>query len=124
MVVPDSTLGETGHGPRPGDGHVRELLGKAVRVRREKAGLTQAEAAGALGVDERTVRRWEGGEGSLWTGGPGRTVDDEMMRKLRDVYDCRISELVPRNQYPSAPLDPVERRAWVDARNRAIRERV
>jgi transcriptional regulator with XRE-family HTH domain len=120
-------------GPKPAndpDTHVRTLIGQAIRVRREKAGMTQAEAAGALGISERTLRDWEAGRGSLWTGGDAGCVDHAMMRKLREAYaeryaerqgeELRVSMLMPRNQYPSAPLDPVLRRDWVRRRNAMI----
>ena len=33
------------------------------------------------------------------------------------VYGCKLSELLPRNQYPSAPLDPEARQEWIWRRN-------
>jgi transcriptional regulator with XRE-family HTH domain len=122
---PEGTSGKTGKRPLkvpqgPGYAHARAVLGKAVRVRREKAGLTQAAAAELLGISERTLRDWERGEGSLWTGGAGRTVDYVQMQKLKDAYLCAWADLVPRNQYPSAPLDPVARREFFIRRNAAV----
>jgi transcriptional regulator with XRE-family HTH domain len=104
----------------PGYARARELLGRAVRVRREKCKLTQAQAAQELGVSRDTVIRWEKGEGSLWTGGPEGTVDYAMMAKLRTVYGAKWDEIMPRNQYPSAPLDPARRREYFIRRNAQI----
>lgn len=102
------------------DERARELIGQAIKLRREKAEMSQSEAAKALGVDERTLRRWEAGTGSLWTGGDAGHVDFAMMTKLKEVYGARMSELLPRNQYPSAPVDPEKRQEWVWRRNALI----
>jgi transcriptional regulator with XRE-family HTH domain len=118
-VAPKSDI-DLSRVPKGGPGHVRWLLGQAIQVRREKAKLTQERAAELLGISARTLIRWEKGEGSLWTGGPDETVDYEMMRKLREVYRASWNEIMPRNQYPSAPLDPVARREFFIRRNALI----
>lgn len=100
--------------------HARELLGKAVRIRREKAGLSQVDAAKLLGISRDTLIRREKGEGSLWTGGPGHTVDHEQMTKLKETYGTKMSEILPRNQYPSAPADPRARREYFIRANARI----
>lgn len=108
---------------RPGsdlDTHVRGVIGKAIRVRREKAQMTQAEAAEAIGISRDTLIRWERGEGSLWTGGDAGCVDHQAMGRLKEVYRCAMSEIMPRNQYPSAPLDPALRREFFWYRNATI----
>lgn len=105
---------------KPRDSQVRLLLGKAIRVRREKAGLGPQEAAERLGVSRSTLARWERGEGSLWTGGDAGSTDLEMMGRLRECYACAFSELMPRNQYPSAPHDPAARRRFFWQRNHLI----
>lgn len=105
---------------RSADERARELIGKAIRVRREKAGLSRPDAAGLLGISDRTLQRWEEGHGTLWTGGDAGCTDLAMMRKLKEAYGSKMSELLPRNQYPSAPLDPALRREWVWRRNALI----
>lgn len=98
----------------------REVLGATIKIRREKSKLTVEQAAELLGISERTLRRWEKGEGSLWTGGPNGTADINQMQKLKDAYLCKWIEIMPRNQYPSAPLDPVKRREFFIRRNAMI----
>lgn len=102
------------------DAAARDLIGQAIQIRRKKADMTLPEAAEALGVDERTLRRWESGSGSLWTGGDAGNVDHAMMTKLKEIYGARASELYPRNQYPNAPLDPAKRREHIWHRNAKI----
>lgn len=85
-----------------------ELLAEA----RKCALLSQSQAAELAGVDQATISRWERGE---------RQPDYGTLRKLAHAYDCRLSTLVIRNQYPSAPaLDPEARLDWVRRRNAAI----
>lgn len=119
---PEGTSVETGNPDT--DGRIRLLLGKAIRVRREKAELTMPAAAELLGVSERTLREWEKGQGSLWVGGPGRTLDHAMMERLRVSYGvvsiAVMMEGPLRNQYPSAPLDPAARREFFAVRNAKI----
>jgi transcriptional regulator with XRE-family HTH domain len=43
----------------------RQLLGRALKALRRGAGMTQAEAAEAYGVEPNTWRRYEGGERNL-----------------------------------------------------------
>lgn len=114
---PEGTSAQTG---KSTDDHVRELIGQAIRVRREKAQMSQAEAAEAIGISERTLRDWERGQGSLWTGGDAGTVDLAAMTKLKEIYSCRFAEIMPRNQYPLAPLDPAARREFFWRRNALI----
>jgi transcriptional regulator with XRE-family HTH domain len=108
--------------PIPGsaDARARELIGKAIRVRREKAGMSQQEAAQALGISRDTLIRWERGEGSLWTGGDAGNVDHEMMDRLKRIYGARMDQLMPREQYPSSPIDPAHRREYFSKRNKRI----
>lgn len=114
-------LGPNAQGPRKSpDERARELIGQAIRVRREKARMSQQEAAEAIGVSRNTLARWEQGEGSLWTGGDAGCVDHLVMVKLKQVYDCRICELLPKNHYPSAPVDPALRREFFWRRNAQI----
>jgi transcriptional regulator with XRE-family HTH domain len=106
----------------------RVVIAAALRKKRELAGMSQAQLAEALGVSRDKVARWERGEGEMWTGGPSGTIDFELTRRVAGVLNARLGEhvkvaaILPRNQYPSAPVDPVLRRQWVNERNRWIRE--
>lgn len=73
--------------------------------------MTQKEAAEAAGVSQGTVSKWEAG---------AEQPDYPSFYKLAEAYGCKMSELLPRNQYPSAPLDPVKRLEWVRRRNAQI----
>jgi transcriptional regulator with XRE-family HTH domain len=57
------------------------------------------------------VSRWEAGT---------EQPDYKSLRALTGAYHCKASDLMPRNQYPSAPLDPEERQEWVWQRNARI----
>jgi transcriptional regulator with XRE-family HTH domain len=96
------------------------LIGQALRLRREKAQLSQEDAAKGLDINVRTLSRWEHGEGSLWTGGDAGCVDHALMERLKVFYSAAASELMPRNQYPCAPLDPALRREFMRRRNAAV----
>lgn len=108
-VAPEAML----HGDPPNvasassapDERIREQLGHAIKVGREEAGMTQAHAAEVLGVSRATLIRWEAGQGS------------PPLERIREVFPLR---LMPRNQYPSAPLDPELRREFLWRRNAAI----
>jgi transcriptional regulator with XRE-family HTH domain len=93
--------------PRP----ITRLYGKLLKDGREKAGLAQRDVAERIGVAQSTLGRWEKGE---------IQPDFEALRALAGLYRCKMSDLVPRNQYPSAPLNPAERQFWVWRRNARI----
>lgn len=57
-----------------------------IREYREGKGMTQAELAAAVGVLQNNVSRWESGVVS-----PGV----ETLRKLADVFDCRMDDITP-----------------------------
>lgn len=118
----EGSASNVGGGSGLADERARELIGQAIRVRREKAQMPQADAARALGISRDTLIRWEQGTGSLWTGDDAGCTDLQMMGKLRELYACKFSEILPRNQYPNAPLDPAKRRDYFAQRNRAIQE--
>lgn len=118
--MPEGARRDVGGVPGTADMQARALIGAAIRKRREKAQMSQDEAAKALEIDVRTLRKWEAGTGSLWTGGDAGCTDQAQMSKLKDVYNAKISELMPRNQYPSAPLDPALRRDYFWRRNAVI----
>lgn len=101
------------------DERARELIGQAIRIRRERAEMTQAQAAEALGVSRDTLIQWEKGRGSLWVGGDAGCTDLKVMARLKEVYKARWDEL-PRNQYPGASLDPALRRDYFWRRNARI----
>jgi transcriptional regulator with XRE-family HTH domain len=101
-------------GSLPTDQHpqsITRLYGRQLRERRDKASLTQKQAAEAAGVSQATISRWEAGS---------EQPDYKSFYALAAAYGCKMSELLPRNQYPSAPLDPVARLDWVRRRNAAI----
>jgi transcriptional regulator with XRE-family HTH domain len=104
------------------DAKARALYCKILPIRRKKAELSQEQLGEKLGVSAKTIARWEKGEGSLWTGGPGGTIDWPMLRRVAEILRIPLDEIKPRNQYPSAPVDPALRRQWVEQRNRNIRE--
>jgi transcriptional regulator with XRE-family HTH domain len=93
--------------PRP----ITHLYAETLRERREKAGLTQKRAAEAADVSQAKISRWEAGAAQP-------TYAE--LRQLATAYECKLSELAPRNQYPSAPLDPEERKTFMRRRNAAI----
>ena len=97
------------HEPRS----ITRLYGEQLRRHREQAGIPQAKAAEIAEVSQGTISRWEAG-----TSQP----DFKGLRVLAKAYGAKPSELMPRNQYPSAPLDPEERLAFFNERNRRIQE--
>lgn len=88
-----------------------KTYGKKLREGRERAELSQREAAERLGVSQATLSRFESGE---------TQPDFPTLHKMREAYGCKISELMPRNQYPGAPLDPLKRRIYFIRRNAYI----
>jgi transcriptional regulator with XRE-family HTH domain len=110
LEVTGADSAKTGNGDR--DARAREGHGRGIRLWRTRAALTQAAAAELLGISDRTLRDWERGVGSFWTGGPRGLVDYDAARKMADAYGVRLSTLLPNNTHPSAPLDPPLRRRW------------
>jgi transcriptional regulator with XRE-family HTH domain len=97
--------------PRITTRSITRLYGEQIRKRREGAALTQKEAAEALGVSQATMSRFEAGDAQ---------PDYATFRTMSEVFGCKMSEIVPRNQYPSAPLDPAARRLHFIRRNAMI----
>ena len=127
--------------PKAARARFRRARGLRLRDARRNAGLSQAEAAETLGVSQRTVSRLELGdiepvEGSKRSEGGFRRDSASFRRDsggvesevsygaLATLYRCVVGDLRPRNQYPSAPADPVDRRAWLEARNERVRRGV
>ena len=88
-------------------------LSTNLRTRREQAKLSQTAAAEAAGISQKTLSRWEAGSSH---------PDYPELQALATVYKCKPSELLPRNQYPSAPVDPVARQEHIRRRNAAIQK--
>ncbi len=65
-----------------------------LRTIRETKGLSIATIAGLMGVAENTVSRWETGT---------REPDINSLKKLAQIYDCTLDELV-NGQNPTVPL--------------------
>lgn len=79
-----------------------EYVPFSLRRAREEVGLTQAEVAERLGVSQPAVAKWERAND------PG------------DQWPRLAGVLGVGEDYPGAPFDPAERRAWFDARNAVI----
>jgi transcriptional regulator with XRE-family HTH domain len=91
----------------------RASIGKRLREARGRAGLTQVQLAESLDVAQPTVVGWEKGQ---------RLPDVLMFVRLAGALGVPCQELV-REQYPGAPLDPGERREWMDQRSDAFASR-
>lgn len=84
----------------PTDESRRARYGDRLRREREECGLSQREAAGAVGVSQAAVSRVESGQES----------PEEVLVALEGLYG------VPE-PYPGAPRDPVRRMGWFAERN-------
>ena len=60
---------------------------EALKVLREQAGLSQAEVAAALNIQQSTVSMWETGENRPRAG---------LLPKLSELYRCTIDDLYGR----------------------------
>jgi transcriptional regulator with XRE-family HTH domain len=89
----------------------RAALGVKLREQRDKKGLTQQQVADAAGVDRSLYARWESGE---------RGPNYKQWHAIAQFYGILTMALMPRNQYPALPIDPVERGVALQARNEAI----
>ena len=89
----------------------RLALGKKLRAKRKERGETQAQVADAVGIDRSLYSRWEKGE---------RSPDYQQWRRLAIHFGVKMMDLMPRNQYPGMPIDPVERNEAMAERNRRI----
>jgi transcriptional regulator with XRE-family HTH domain len=87
----------------PTDGERRAKHGERLKRERSERDLSQEAVASAVGMAQPLVSKAEKGYGS-----------EETFRALHSFYRLR-------DNYPSAPKDPVERRAWIDRRNEQIR---
>lgn len=65
------------------------------KIAREKCGMTQQEAANALGTDQSTVCLWEIGK---------TKPRASLLPKIAEVYGCTIDELL-------SPVTPIEQQA-------------
>lgn len=86
-----------------------------LRELRELAGLSQRELAARSGVDHSLVSRFENGDREPTLGQRG------LLEAALGVVPAVVGGRRRLDPYPWAPVDPVARRAWVDARNARIR---
>jgi len=70
-------------------------MGRRIEARRKEAGLTQAGLALAIGVDQTTVSRWEGGL---------VPIDTDDLEKLSKVLQARGGWLVDASGAAPAPF--------------------
>ena len=61
------------------------ILGERIRAARKKKGLTQTELGNAVGVEIKTIHRWEKGE---------RTPRVEELKRLAQALNVNINELL------------------------------
>ena len=90
---------------------ITRLYGERLRKAREAAKINQRDAAERIGISQATLSRFESGE---------TQPDFRTFHRMGEVYSCHAKDLTPRNQYPSAPLDPVARREFFIRRNARI----
>lgn len=69
-------------------------IGQRLKAARERAGLTQAEVAGSIGVDTVTVSRWENGR---------QAIKAERLMYLANLYGTTAGEVL--GEHAGNPLD-------------------
>lgn len=72
-------------------------MGRCLAVARERAGLSQAAAAEALGLHRHSFINWEGGS--------TEPLADDLLR-LADLYGVTLDELTGRAPLPPPKKDP------------------
>ena len=80
-----------------------EIISKNLALYRKLNGLTQAELADALGYSNKSVSKWERGEG---------LPDILLLITLSDIYSVSVSELIgqaPRSRETNEKLKAFER---------------
>lgn len=72
-----------------------------IKAYRTKLGQTQAEIASACNVKQNTVSAWE----------TGRTEPDfESLKKMADIFNCSIDELLGQKEKPVVKDDRLNRK--------------
>lgn len=66
----------------------QEKIGKFIKLRREKLGLTQKELADKIFISDKTVSKWEKGRGLM---------DITMIKPLSEILEVTIPELINGN---------------------------
>ncbi len=61
------------------------IIGSAIRQKREKMGLTQAELAEKIGVTDKAVSKWETGNG---------IPDIHIAKLIAEVFDVSVTEIL------------------------------
>ena len=85
-----------------------------VKESREAVGVSQRQLSDKTGISQATLSRIESGV---------RPASEGELSLIAIALDMEKVEQKPRReQYPSAPKDPVERRAWFKWRNDRIQE--
>ena len=78
--------------PEPPTSDFRDLMGRRIKCARERAGLTQEQAAEMARISPREYQRWEAGDTDI--------VPSDLDR-LRRSFGCCITALWPG--YPGRP---------------------
>lgn len=75
--------------------HIFEMGGEilAFREMRKRSGLTQAEVANRLGVDQTTVCKWENGK---------NLPRADLLPNIAELYGCTVGELLKRESLPQS----------------------
>lgn len=72
-----------------------------IKAYRTKLGQTQAEIASACNVKQNTVSAWETGRSE---------PDFESLKKMADIFNCSIDELLGRKEKPVVKDDRLNRK--------------
>ena len=72
-----------------------------IKAYRTKLGQTQAELASACNVKQNTVSAWETGRSE---------PDFESLKKMADIFDCSIDELLGQKEKPVVKDDRLNRK--------------
>lgn len=95
--------------------NTNKAVASALRTMREQKGHTRVEVAQALHTTETTVYRWERGD---------RTPDLDNLRNLAAAYQCDVGDFLPHDDMRDDPVEPRPGETLLEARVRALAERV
>ena len=93
-----------------------EVIAENLALYRKLHGLTQAELADAIGYSDKSVSKWERGDG---------TPDIFILLALSDIYGVTVSELVGQTEKCKATQEKIkaaqkDRKAMEHARKKAL----